>query len=102
MNQTMFAQWETGKKAGTKTDNFCRDNEMVFQLASVAFKDSSGNCHFDPKKGMKRHSSHQSFFACKGQFLALMLPNRNVTCLQDDPEDAVQRGVPELELRQAL
>ncbi len=50
-NPTMLAQWETGNKSKTWTDRFCCDDEIVFQLAHVAFKDSPGECHFVPKKG---------------------------------------------------
>ena len=70
-NPTMQAQWETGNKSCSCTDTFHCDDEIVFQLARVAFKDSHGECHFVPKKDMKYHSSFQVFFACKGQFVGI-------------------------------
>ena len=69
-NPAMLAQWETGNKSGTQTDMFCRDDELVFQLAHVAFKGSPGECHLAPK-GAKHHSGHQAFFACMGQFFGI-------------------------------
>ena len=66
-NQTMLAQWETGNKSGTWTDMFRRDDEIVFQLAHVACKESPGECHFFLKKGAKHHSGHQVIFTCRGQ-----------------------------------
>ena len=70
-NLTMLAQWETGNKSSTQTDTFSHDEEIVFQLASVTFKDSPGECHFVPKKGVKHHSGRQAFFACKAQFVGI-------------------------------
>ena len=73
-NSTILAQWETGNKSGERTDTFCHDDDIVFQLARVAFKDSPGECHFVSKKGAKHHSGHQAFFACKGQFVGINTP----------------------------
>lgn len=50
--------WETGHKAVFRTDMFHCDDEMVFLLARLAFKDSPGECHFVPMKVMKHQSSH--------------------------------------------
>ena len=79
-NQTMLAQWETGNKSGTWTDTFRCDDELVFQLAHVAVKDSSGECHFVPKKGVKHHSGHHAFFVCKEKFVGI-----NTACQECDP-----------------
>ena len=70
-NLTVLAQWEMGNKSTSWTDTFRCDDEIVFQLVHVAFKDSPGECHFVPKKGAKHHSGHQAFFACKGQFVSI-------------------------------
>ena len=70
-NPTTLSQWEIGNKSGERTDTFCHDDDIVFQLARVAFKDSPGECHFVPKKGAKHHSGRQAFFACKGQFVGI-------------------------------
>ena len=61
----------SGNKSGTQTDTFWHDDEIVFLLAHVAFKDSPGESHFVSKKAMKHHSSHQAFFVCKGQFVGI-------------------------------
>ena len=52
-----------------RTPMFLRDDEIVFRLASVAFKDSPGGCHFVNKRGVIHHSGRKAFFACKGQFV---------------------------------
>ena len=58
-NPTVLAQWETGNKSGERTDTFGRDDEIVFQIAHIAFKDSPGECDFVPN-------------ACKGQFVGII------------------------------
>lgn len=50
---------ETHLKAGIQTNTFHQSDEIVFQLAHVAFMDSPGECHFAPKKGKKHHSSNK-------------------------------------------
>ena len=52
-----------------RTPMFLRDDEIVFCLASIAFKDSPGGCHFVSKRGVTHHSGCKAFFACKGQFV---------------------------------
>ena len=51
------------------TTMFLRNDEIVFCLASIAFKDSPGGCHFMSKRGVSHHSGRKAFFACKGQFV---------------------------------
>ena len=58
---------------------FCRDNAILFQLACIAFSDSTGEVHFIPKKGKVQQSGHQSYFACKGQFMGI-----DTACLECD------------------
>ena len=48
---------------------FLRDDEIVFRLASIAFKDSPGGCHFVSKRGVIHTIGRKAFFACKGQFV---------------------------------
>lgn len=75
-NLTTIAMWETIHNAGIQTDTFHRDDEIIFQLDCVAFIDSPGECHVVPKKGTKHPSSHQAFFACKGQFVSINTPQQ--------------------------
>ena len=70
-NLTLLAQRETGNKSRTWTDTFCHDDEIVFQLAHVPFKDSPGECYFVPKKDSKHHSGCQALIDFTGQFLGI-------------------------------
>ena len=70
-NLTVLVQWETGNKAQTLTDTFCWNDKILFQLACVAFKDSSESVILSPRKGIIPHIGCQAFFACKGQFIGI-------------------------------
>ena len=52
-----------------QTPMFLCDDEIVFHLASIAFKDSPGGCHFVSKRGVSHHSGRKAFLACKGKFM---------------------------------
>ena len=52
-----------------RTPMFLCNDEIVFCLASIAYKDSPGECHFMSKRGVSHHSGRKAFFACKGQFV---------------------------------
>jgi hypothetical protein len=59
----------------------------VFQLARIAFADSPGKVHFIPKKGKVQQSGHQSYFACKGQFMGI-----DTACLECNlARDVIQK-----------
>ena len=51
------------------TPMFLHGDEIVFHLASIAFKDSAGGCHFVSKRGVTHHSGRKAFFACKGKLV---------------------------------
>ncbi|KAL3786440.1 hypothetical protein HJC23_011021 [Cyclotella cryptica] len=67
----VHAEWESESRSHRRSDVFRRDNAIVFQLARIAFADSPGEVHFIPKKGKVQQSGHQSYFACKRQFLGI-------------------------------
>ncbi len=60
-----LARYEDESDYG-RTPIFLCDDEIVFHLASIAFNDSPGGCHFVSKKGVTHHGGCQAFFACKG------------------------------------
>ena len=66
-----MAKYNSGKYADRQVNSFRPDDAIVFQLASVAFKDSLGECHFIPQKGKRLQSCRKAYFVCKGQFVGI-------------------------------
>ena len=79
----VLAEWESGSRANCRSDVFRRDNPIVFHLARIAFADSPGEVHFIPKKGKVQQSGHQSYFACKGQFVGINTARLECNLVQD-------------------
>ena len=70
-NESLLAEYESGKYADRRSDSFRRDDAIVFALARIAFKDSPGECHFVPRKGKRLQSGREAYIACKGQFVGI-------------------------------
>ena len=55
----------------------------MFHLARIAFADSPGEVHFIPKRGKVQQCGHQSYFACKGQFVVIYTARLECNLAQD-------------------
>ena len=60
-----------------RTPMFLRNDEIVFRLASIAFKDSLGGCHFVSKRGVTQHSGCKASLPAKDNLWGRTPPDGN-------------------------
>jgi hypothetical protein len=88
------ADWENGCRSNRRSNTFRRNDAIILQLARVAFADSPGEIHFNPKRASMLQSGRQAYFACKGQFTSINTAHLECGLMQDVIQKMPYKGSP--------